>query len=514
VNEESMSGLKKTAIWITLLALVLKLSGFLRESIIAREFGATDFTDGYLLAFSFITLVVAMISGGFNNVFLPLYIKHRKDDTAATERNASGIMNATVLVFLIVTVAGYFFVPYIVPFIYGSMNEVQEKVAVDITQFFFLFMTAIALNGILESYLQGRRVFVPSQISKLLATLMGAVFALLFSDSWGINSLAYGFIFGTLLGTVLQIFYLRKSGFHWEPTIKVDKVFRNTFLALLVPALLNSVVGQINMFVNKTFAAGTISGAVTYLNNASLLVSIPQAIYGTTIAAIIFTLLSEQVDNHKKFQQTFFMGMQISLVTLMPIAVGLLLVGDAAIAFIYEGGKFTAEDTQNTYLALLLYLPLIVTQGLQYIVSKSMYARGKTAIILRISVTTILLNVLLNWLFVGPFGYPGLALTSSVVSFYYLGVSTYVVYKDFDAGERRKLISLFIRVLLPSVIMAVPLYLIKQFTPVSDWLPLFELSILVPLGSILYAGGLYFFYRQGFVQLLSVVRKKRGGSSA
>ena len=191
------------------------------------------------------------------------------------------------------------------------------------------------------------------------------------------------------------------------------------------------------MFVNKMFATGTMEGAVTYLNNASLLVSVPHAIYGTTIAAIIFTLLSEQVDDKKKYQQTFFTGMQISFVTLMPIAVGLLLVGKQAISFIYEGGKFTAEDTQNTYLALVLYLPMIVTQGMQYIVSKSMYAQGRTATVFRVSATTILLNLVLNWLLVEPFGYPGLALTSSLVSVYYLSVTSFIVYKDFERGEKK-----------------------------------------------------------------------------
>jgi putative peptidoglycan lipid II flippase len=504
-----MSTLKRTAVWITLLALVLKLSGFLRESIIARQFGANELTDGYLLAFSFITLVVAMISGGFNNVFLPMYVKNRKDHPEETERNANGVMNGTVLIFLAVTVLGYFFVPYFVPLIYGAMSARTEEIAVDITQFFFLFMSAIALNGILESYLQGRRVFVPSQISRLMATLMGAVFALLFSEQWGIYSLAYGFIFGTLLGTVIQFGYLLKNGYKWEPTVRVEKAFRGAFIALLVPSLLNSVVGQINMFVNKSFAAGTTDGAVTYLNNASLLVSIPQAIYASTVAAIIFTLLSEQVDDHKKFQSTVFMGMQISLVTLMPIAVGLLLVGEEAISFVYERGKFTAEDTRATYLALLYYLPLIVTQGLQYIVSKSMYARGKTAIVFRISVTTILLNLVFNWLFVDRFGYPGLALTSSLVSVYYLAVSTFVVYKDFDKAERVKLASLFVRVLLPSVVMAVPIYLLKRYTGISDWYSLIQLGLLVPLGVVLYAGGIYVFYREGFRQLLQVVRKKK-----
>lgn len=504
-----MAGLKKTAIWITLLALVLKLSGFLRESIIAKEFGASEYTDGYLLAFSFITLVVAMISGGFNNVFLPMYVQKRKESPEETERNANGILNGTFLVFLGVTVAGYFLVPYIVPLIYVNMTETTEQVAVDITQFFFLFMSLIAVNGVLESYLQGRRVFVPTQVSKLLATLMGAVFALMFSDQWGIYSLAYGFIFGTFLGMVIQIFFLFKNGYQWQPTVKVEKAFVSAFLVLLAPALLNSVVGQINMFVNKSFASGTGSGAVTYLNNASLLVSIPQAIYATTVAAIIFTLLSEQVDNHKKFQGTVFMGMQITLVTLLPIAVGLLLVGKEAISFVFERGRFTAEDTQNTYVALVYYIPLIVTQGLQYIVSKSMYARGKTAIVLRISITTIVLNLVFNWILVGPFGYPGLALTSSLVSIYYLGVSTFVVYKDFDREERLRLAKLFARVILPTVIMAVPIYLIQQFTAISELYSLIQLGILVPLGAVLYVAGVYFFYREGFRQLLGILRKKK-----
>ena len=504
-----MSGLKKAAIWITLLGIVLKLSGFLRESIIANEFGASEYTDGYLLAFSFITLVIAMISGGFNNVFLPIYVKNRKDKPIETEQNANGILNGTFLVFLGITIIGYFLVPYLVPLIFRNMTATTEEVAIEITQFFFLFMGFIALNGILESYLQGRRIFVPTQISKLLATLMGAIFAILFSDYWGIYSLAYGFIFGTLLGTIIQFSFLLKSGYRWQPNVKVEKAFQSAFFVLLVPALLNSVVGQINMFVNKMFASGTIEGAVTYLNNASLLVSTPQVLFSTTVGAILFTLLSEQVDHKKKFQNTFFLGMQITMLVLLPVAVGLLLVGKEAISFVFERGRFTAEDTANTFVALVYYLPLIVTQGLQYIVSKSMYAQGKTAVVFRISVTTIALNLFFNWLFVGPFGYPGLALTSSLVSVYYLTVSTFFVYKEFDRSETKKLLTLIARVILPTIIMALPLYLLKEFTPISTMYSLFQLVILVPLGISFYAVGIYLFYREGFKQLIGIVRRKR-----
>jgi putative peptidoglycan lipid II flippase len=499
--------LKKTAIWLTILAVVVKLSGFVRESIIAHQFGVSQYTDGYLLAFSFITLALAMISGGFNNVFLPMYVQQMKEQPKQAERNANGVMNWTVLIFLAITVTGYFFVPDFVPWIYGDMKPQTKETAIAVTQFFFLFMSFIALSGILDSYLQGRRVFVPSQIAKLLQTVMGVAFAFLFSEQWGINSLAYGFIFGTILGTILQLAYLFRTGYRWSPVWKVEREFRKTFLVLLVPSLLNSVVGQINVFVNKAFASD-IKGAVTYLNDASLITSIPQTVYATSIAVIIFTLLSEQLDNQKKFQDTFFLGMQLSLLTLMPITAWLMVAGRETIAFIFERGKFTAADTYHTYLALVYYLPTIVTQGLQYIVSKSMYARGKTAIVFRISVTTIALNAILNWLFIKPFGYPGLALTNSLVSIYYLAATAAFMYKDFEHSEKQRLFALFGKVLLPTLFMLVPLYLFKAYVPIEHFYSLWQLLILAVIGAVLYAAGLYVFYREGFDQLMGVVKRK------
>lgn len=505
-----MSTLRKTAIWITLLSLVLKLSGLIRESIVSRQFGVSDATDGYVYAFSLITLIVAMVGGGFNNVFLPMYVKKKKENAVAAESNANGIMNGTVLIFLILSVAGFFLIPYILPYITPSdINPGAEKVAIKTMQIFSVAMSAVALNGILESYLQGRRIFVPAQISKISATLMGAVFALLFSDMWGIYSLAYGFVFGTVLGIVVQFFFLQKSGFRWSPNVKVESEFRKAFLVLIIPSLLNSVVGQINMFVNKTFALGTTDGGATYLDKASLLVSIPNTIYATTIVAIIFTLLSEQIDDKKKFQNTMHMGMQISLVTLLPMAVGLFLLGKEALAFIYEGGAFTPEDTDKTYTALVLYLPMIVAQGLQFIVSKSMYARGKTSTVFKISATTVLLNFVINWLIVDSLGYKGLAVTSSLVAIYFLIVSTIVMYRDFDKSESKRLIGMFIRVIPPTLLMALPIYALKHYTPIGDWPSIIQLVLLGGLGVAIYIVGLKFFYKEAFNRLLSLIRRKK-----
>ena len=504
-----MSSLKKAALWTTGLALLLKLSGFIREAIVAREFGVSNETDGYFLAFSFITLVVAMISTGFNNVFLPMYVKRKQTGTDTSDQNANALLNWTMILFVLVSVLGWVFAHKFVPIIYGNMKPEIEPFAVEMTQIFFAFMTLIALSGLLDSYLQSRRIFVPSQLSKLLATLMAAVFALLFSDSLGIFSLVYGFVFGTVLGVLIQLFFLGRSDYKWRPDFKMESDFRKAFNILIVPSLLNSVVGQVNLFVNKGFASGVgvSDGAVTYLNNSSLLVSIPNAIYATTLAAIIFTLMSEQTEDLAKFKDTFFRGMEISLVTLLPIAVGLWVVGDAAVSFIYERGKFAAEDTDKTYLALLFYLPIIVFQGMQLILSKSMYARGKTAVVFRISVTTIAVNFLLNWWLVDDFDYPALALAASVVSVYYFTVSMIVVYKDLGLEEFKRFAKMAIRVVIPSILMGVAVWGAKVLLHAEDWYSLIQLGVLVPIGVLVYVIMLKLIYPIGFKRMIQMVKR-------
>jgi len=160
-------------------------------------------------------------------------------------------------------------------------------------------------------------------------------------------------------------------------------------------------------------------------------------------------------------------------------------------------------------MALVCFLPIIVTQGMQYIVSKAMYALGKTKIIFRVTVTTILLNALLDWILIKPLGYKGLALSSSIVSFYYLIVTAIVIYKDFHPSQKVRLFRLIVKALPPTIVMSVVLIAIKETLPLYHLYPLWQILILVPLGVVFYVAGLYLFYREGFYQMLNFLKRKK-----
>lgn len=504
-----MSSLKKSGIIIVILSLFVKLIGFLRESIIAKQFGASEVTDGYLIAFSVVTLVVIMTSEGFNSVFLPLFLKEKQKNEAHGMRTASALLNRMIAGLVVLTVVMYVLIPILIPLIFQKAPPETEKMIIELTQFFTLFLTFISLNGMFESYLQAYRSFIPTQIARLLATITAVVFAILFADIWGIYSLAYGFITGTFLGILCQLYFLiGKYKFKYELSFSMDPTFKQQFLALFFPAILSAVVGQINVFVDKIFSSGTIKGAVTYLNNSSLLISIPNAIFASTIVAIIFTLLSEQTGQLQQFQKIFSRGIKITAILLMPITAGFIVLGLPIIQFVYERGAFSHADSLQTLQAFYVYLPLILIQGFQYIVLKAMYAKGQTRIIFFLSTITIILNIVFNYFFIQWFGYLGTALSSTMIAFFFLLASMWVLTREFEAGQLWMNSKIILQSAIPALFMGVPLYFMQQLAFIENLMPIVNIVITGILGIVLYTVGLRYFYKDGFLEVMELVPAK------
>lgn len=510
-HKQHMRALKKTAIYILILSTLLKLSGFLRESIIAKQFGANQTTDGFLLAYTVLTLFMLIIATGFNNVFLPIYTKNRHTNPAGTKSSANALLNSSLLLFLFTGLIFYFLLPVIAPWILGYTDKATLHVAITVGRFFSLFIFILSLNAILESYLQAKFSYVPTHVAKLLGTLFSALFGLFLAEEYGIMSLAYGFVFGTALGVLIQIIFLFKTGYPWRPELTWDPTFKKSFFILLWPSVLNAIVGPLNVFVDKLFATATIAGAVTYLNNASLIISIPNVVYTTTIGAFIFTFLTEASQTKKEFFRILTLGVEMGLLLFIPMALGLLIIGDDMVSFIYERGEFTRADTLATYSALALYTPLIATQGVQIVVSKALFALEKNKALLKISLTTIAINLLLNYLFMKWFGFKGLALSTSIVSVYYLATSIILLYRYVETEFRTEIWNSFLRIIAPTLIMGIALFLFKQATGAIH--PIFiKLLFEIAIGMAVYSVSSLIFNRKGSQRLIDILKHKNKGT--
>ena len=107
---------------------------------------------------------------------------------------------------------------------------------------------------------------------------------------------------------------------------------------------------------------------------------------------------------------------------------------------------------------------------------------------------------------VDRFGYPALAIATSVVSFYFFAVSMVVVYKDLGATELKRFGRMVPQVVIPTAIMGLAVWAVKLFG-VGSLAAIPQLAILVPIGVVIYAVMLFVFYRAGFRRFLGLLKR-------
>ena len=117
---------KMTAMVLMLIILTSKITGFVRDIVLAQTFGAGEITDAYLTALNIPVVLFDGISAALGTTFIPIYFKI-KSSKGQDEVNkfTSNLMNIVVIISFIFVFIGIIFAPYIVkikPTIIQIMN--------------------------------------------------------------------------------------------------------------------------------------------------------------------------------------------------------------------------------------------------------------------------------------------------------------------------------------------------------------------------------------------------------
>ncbi|WP_229660116.1 lipid II flippase MurJ, partial [Tersicoccus solisilvae] len=88
--------MSRLALILIIISIMSQIIGFLRESILAFFFGATEISDAYIISVVTPGLVAGFIASGVTSTFIPAYAK-----LATRDRNSALNFTVTFLAFLI-----------------------------------------------------------------------------------------------------------------------------------------------------------------------------------------------------------------------------------------------------------------------------------------------------------------------------------------------------------------------------------------------------------------------------
>ena len=423
----------KAASTVSLLTLVSRITGLVRELLMASTFGASAMTDAFNVAFRIPNLFRRLFAeGAFSQAFVPvLAASHAKNGEVATKLLIDRVATLLTWALLLTCVIGVAAAPVLVWMMASGLKQDPRgfEAAVFMTRWMFPyigFMSLVALSaGILNTW---KRFAVPAATPVLLnLSMIGAAWL---GAPWfkaqgiePIYAMGAGVMLGGLLQLSVQIPALLKIGVLPKIGLSLtairlawaDSGTRN-IARLMVPALLGVSVAQISLLINTQIASHLTPGSVSWLTYADRLMEFPTAMLGVAIGVVLMPQLAaaKAADDADRYSAMLDWGLRIVVLLAVPSAVALLTFAQPLVATLYHYGAFTDRDVHQTTTALMGYGAGLVGLVAIKVLAPGFYASQDIRTPVKIAVVVLVITQGLNLALVPFFQHAGLALAIGI----------------------------------------------------------------------------------------------------
>jgi putative peptidoglycan lipid II flippase len=505
-EKPSSDNVVRSAGIVSLAVFSSRITGLLREQVLAAWFGAGATFDAFKIGFQIPNLTRDLFAeGALSSAFVPIFTEYlSKKSKEEAAKLANLVATAIIVVVGSLCLLGVIFSPLLVQIVASGFVKNPDKFELTVTMtrimFPFLLLVALAAQamGILNAC---NRFGVPATASTMF-NLGSLFFGLLLGKMLGpyvglgeIHGMAIGVVMGGALQLIWQLPSLHRVGFSFRPSFDWSDPGLRRILWLMGPAILGNAAVQINVTVNSNIASRLGDGPVSWLGYAFRFMQLPIGIFGYAIASATLPSISRSAaaQDFEQFKQTLSRSLGMVFVLTVPSAVGLAVLGESIVGAVYQLGEFSAADTLETARALSCYAIGLVGYAAAKVLNPAFYALNNSRVPMAVSLSSIAINfaVAVSLTAYAGFGFAGLALSTSSVAIFSAVALFVIMRKRLGGIYGRNLWRSFTRVTVASVAMAAAVWTsssaIEQWLGVTKTARLLDLAISIPLGlAVLY----------------------------
>lgn len=410
--------LLKALATISSFTLLSRITGFVRDLLIARAFGAGMMTDAFFVAFKLPNLLRRLFAeGAFSQAFVPILAeyKNRHGDEAAhllVSKTATLLSLALALVAALGVLAAPLLVYVSAPGFASEPAKFELTVLLTrITFPYIAFMSLVALAaGVLNTW---SRFSIPAFTPVLLnvSLILAATVAAPWFDP-PVMALAWGVLLGGVLQLSLQFGALHRLGMLPKFALDLSDPGVRRILILMGPATIGVSVAQISLLINTIFASLLDTGSVSWLYYADRLMEFPTGMMGVALGTVLLPSLAKHYSDEstEEFSKLLDWGLRLTLLLALPAAAALAVLSVPLIATLFLYGEFGVHDLWMTRQALMAYSLGLLGLIMVKVLAPGFYARQNIRTPVKVAIFTLIATQLMNLAFIIPFKHAGLAL--------------------------------------------------------------------------------------------------------
>ncbi|MCC7497591.1 MAG: murein biosynthesis integral membrane protein MurJ [Bryobacterales bacterium] len=490
-----------------------RVTGLVRETIMAHLFGAGYVFDAFVLGFRIPNLARDLFAeGALSSAFVPTFTSYLSTKSKQEARELANVVSTGIMLLVgLGAIAGVVFSPSLVWLLASGFQSVPGKfeLAVHMTRIMFPFLLLVALAAQAMGILNSCNQFAVPALASTFFNIGSVVFGLAlgyWAAPWlgisPIEGMAYGVVLGGALQLVWQMPSLWKSGFAWRPNFHFRHPGLVHIARLMGPAILGTAAVQINVMVNTNFASQIsdpvrgFDGPVSWLGFAFRFMQLPLGLFGVAIGSATLPAISRSIvgDNLDEFRHTLSRSIGLVFLLTVPSSVGLSVLGESIIGAIYQGGHFEPYDTHQTGVALTCYALGLAGYAALKVLVPAFYALNDARTPALIGV----LSIAVNWITASylihytNWGHASLAFSTSIVALFSFVILFSILRQRVAGLYGRNLASSTWKISVASLAMGAAVFVSSRFIlgwlGESRWAHLADLAVSIPLGLLVFYG--------------------------
>ena len=421
----------KSASIISIITVVSRILGYVRDQRLTLLLGTTGLADSFVLAYRIPNVLRRLVGeGSMTASFIPVFTDYmRNRSREETWAFANRLFWTFSAVLAALTVLGVAFSPLAVRmFSMFGKSQIQYD-AVYLNRLMFPYILFIGMAALAMAILNCFHVFGLPAATPILLNVSFIVFSMAAVWKYFASpaaALAVGVLVGGIFQFFLQVPQLVRRGMNFQFDISFTDPGVRRVARLMIPGFFGIGIAQINLLVDTIFANAKRmpEGSLVSLYVADRVTELVLGGYAIAVATAILPLMSHQASagDYEAMKKTFSFALRIVTFITVPAAVGLVILREPIVQVLFQHGLFVAESTRLTARALLYYSMGLPAFAAVKLIVPAFYSTQDTSTPVRVAFITVLVNVLLNVIFLfyffAKFKNGGPALASAMAGYF------------------------------------------------------------------------------------------------
>ncbi len=344
--------------------------------VVARAFGTERVYDLYLLIAVLPELLTIFTQNLFAALLLPLFHKLQAEhDEAGAWRRMWNVFNVSLLFYVAATAALFLLARPVAAWLVADASAAELDYAAALLR---VYAPAVALSLALRTFLSLHNAlesFVFPALTNLVPPLFIVTSVLAFAPALGPFAIAMGAVAAAAVQVLILTTRVITRGLrYWRPRLDFRAPEVALFVAWAAPLAFGAAAEQLQTFVDRQVAATLeLPGAIAALKYGFVLTSFTIAFFSVPLARVTFTYFSRAAARAARgeINERFNRVLRQLAIFYVPASVGLIILAEPLIRFLFVGGKFDEASLALARPAVAAYavglLFLVGTNLIRYV---------------------------------------------------------------------------------------------------------------------------------------------------